>query len=499
MDTKFRLYQAPASCREDGFAVLWDKPEGVNILAYNVYINGRVYASVKHTDYTAYGLENETEYKVRIGAVDSKGNEDVYSNEVLVRTGVKSSIIDVRDFGAVGNGYTDDTKAIQDAVNACEKHGTVYIPKGRYLSGALYLKSDMTLCIEQGAVVMGSSEPESYPLHIYRWEGREKLCYASLINIGVDTDEKPKNISIIGGGTIDARGEKLKEKEQKAGKAERGRAVCVRNASNIYLKDITVRQSPSWCIHLIGSDNISINNVKVYTRRDEYGNKYKDIVNGDGIDPDSCRNVYIFNSLIASQDDCIAIKSGRDEEGRRAGLKSDNIRITNCRFESGFGVAVGSEMSGGVSNVVVSDCVFRNTFSIGSVKTCRGRGGIVENVLFEDVELINSDREFSDCKWFKGAIYVDCYYSQEEIDEKEKTVDEGTPFIKNVTFRNAVVETCGGNAVYLCGLPEKHLENITLENVSASGKRGMKAYYIDGLKMKNVKVSAREGKDFDIR
>lgn len=496
MNNKFNIYKAPASCTEDSFAVLWDKPNGIDILAYNVYVNDKAYSSVKHTDYTVYGLESDTEYSVRVSVIDKEGNEVAYSNEIRIKTGKESQVINVNDFGAAGDGKTVDTKAIQRAIDECGEFGTVYVPKGKYISGALYLKSNMTLYIEQGAVIKGSPCCEDYPLHTYRWEGRERLCHASLINVGIDTDKNMENISIIGVGTIDANGEELKKNEQSMGQAERGRAVCIRNASNIYLKDITVRHSPAWCVHLICCENVSINNIKVYTRVDEYGNKYKDIVNGDGIDPDSCRNVYIFNSMIASQDDCIAIKSGRDEEGRRAGLRSDNIRITNCRFESGFGVAVGSEMSGGVSNVLVRDCVFRNTFSIGSIKTCRGRGGIIENILFEDVEIINCDDEFSDCEWFRGAIYIDCYYSLKEISQKEERVDEGTPLIRNVTFKNAVVDTCGGNAIYICGLPEKHLENITLENVIASGKYGMKAYYVDGLEMKNVIVSAREGEKF---
>ena len=146
--------------------------------------------------------------------------------------------------------------------------------------------------------------------------------------------------------------------------------------------------------------------------------------------------------------------------------------------------------------MTVRDCVFNNTFSIGSVKTCRGRGGVIEDILFENTELCNTDTEHSDCKWFRGGIYVDSYYSNDEISKEPQPVSEETPVIRNVTFRNAKVHTCGGNAIYISSLPEMHCVDITLENVSAVGKYGMKAYFTDRLKMKNVTVSADEGENY---
>ena len=134
-----------------------------------------------------------------------------------------------------------------------------------------------------------------------------------------------------------------------------------------------------------------------HTKYDENGNKYG-IFNGDGIDIDSCRNVKITSSLIASQDDCIAVKSGRNEFGRRAGIPSENITIEDCVFKSGFGVAIGSEMSGGVSNVFVRNCEFENTHSIASVKAPRGRGAYIKNIHYENCSLINHSTEHSDTK-----------------------------------------------------------------------------------------------------
>ena len=292
---------------------------------------------------------------------------------------------------------------------------------------------------------------------------------------------------------INANGEKLfrAEMDEKAG--VRGRAICIRNVDNLYLQDVTVRQSPAWCVHLIYCSDVSINNVQVYTRCDENGVRYKAIFNGDGIDPDSCNNVYIFNSLIASQDDCIAIKSGRDAEGRAVGIPCENVRITDCIFNSGFGVAIGSEMSGGVRNVLVRDCEFNDTFSIGTVKAPRGRGNVIENITYENITHKNFSTDHKDCRWFRGAIYIDQFYSHETFDvDAAEPVDEGTAVIRDITFKDIELETIGGNAIYLAGLPESPLINITLDNVTAKGKRGMKAMNIEGLCMNDVTVVSCE-------
>lgn len=407
--------------------------------------------------------------------------------------------LNILEFGADKTGREISTKAIQEAIDNCPPGGCVLAPEGLYVSGALFLKSDMTLRLEKGAVLKGSGNTEDFPICVYRWEGRETACYSSLINAGIALHQGESaihNLTIDGEGTIDANGAILFEKEMAEKKGARGRAVCIRNGTDVNLYGVTIRQSPAWCLHLIHCRNVKIDHVKIHTKYDEMGNRYRGIFNGDGIDCDSCEDVSITNSLIASQDDCIAIKSGRDAEGRAAAMKSENICISDCRFESGFGVAIGSEMSGGVRNVTVKRCVFHNTFSIGSVKTCRGRGGVIENILFEDVELLNRDPEHRDCKWFRGGIYVDSYYSNDKISKEPVTVSEETPVIRNVVFRNARVDTCGGNAIYISGLPEMHCENIVLENITAVGKYGMKAYFTDGLYMKNVSVTAREGEAY---
>ena len=374
----------------------------------------------------------------------------------------------ITDFGACGDGRTLCTYAIQRAIDLCPEGGEVLIPEGCFLSGALFLKSNMTLRLAKGAKLLGSKDPKHYPLRTYRYEGREQLCYASLIN----TDGAPhENISIVGEGVIHAGGMKLYEAELAEGKARRGRAVCLRNTRGVTIEGVTVRQSPAWCLHLIYCTYIRIEGVCVFTKYDEDGSKC-DMYNGDGIDLDSCARAVVRGCLIGSEDDCIAIKSGRDVEGRRVGIPSKDILVENCRFISGFGVAIGSEMSGGVENVTVRDCTFENTFSIVSIKPIRGRGGFVRNVTFEDCTLNNQSTEHTDCLWYRGAVYIDGFYASEEFDPRaEAPVDEGTPTVDTVTLKNLVARTVAGRGVHICGLPERPIRGLRIENVRVAGKK----------------------------
>ena len=398
-------------------------------------------------------------------------------------------INNIETFGAVGDGHTLCTAQIQRAIDSCEKGGTVYIPKGIFVSGALFLKSNMTLHLEEGARLLGSSDPEDYPVKGYPYEGLDQLCYASLLC----TDGAPhENITISGMGVIDANGAALFKAQLKDPKIKRGRAVCIRSTSNLKVTGVTLRQSPAWCLHLVYCRNVEIDGIQVHTKYDENGEKYG-IYNGDGIDVDSCQDVVIRNCLIASQDDGIAVKSGRNEEGRRVGIPSKNILIENCTFPSGFGVAMGSEMSGGVEDVFVRNCTFENAFSIASIKAIRGRGSYVRNIHYENCSIKNYSTEHKDTRYFRGAIYLDGFYGEEEFDaDKALPVDEGTPIIEDIYFKDLIVDTIAGNAIYLCGLPERHYRNIYMENITAHGKYGMKVKNIDNLQQINVNVTYDE-------
>lgn len=395
----------------------------------------------------------------------------------------------ITDYGALSDGKTICTEAIQRAIDICGKGDTVYIPAGVWRSGALYLKSDMTLFLEKGAKLLASDNIEDFPVMGYPFEGYDQLCYASLIN----TDGAPyHDITIDGnGGIIDANGAILFAKEMAECKGKRGRICCIRNTKNLTIKNVVLRQSPAWGLHLIFCENILLDNIEVHTKFDENGKAYDGIYNGDGIDIDSCKDVQIRNSLIASQDDSIAVKSGRDVWGRRVGIPSENIIIENCSIKSGFGVAMGSEMSGGIKDVYVRNCTFNNVYSIASIKAIRGRGSYIRNIHYENCTLVNRDTQYGDTQWFRGALYIDGFYGYAEFDaDIPVDNDETTPIIEDIYFKNISIDTISGNAVYFMGLPEMHYRNIHMENVKAHGKYGMKVKNIDNLDMVNVEVTS---------
>lgn len=419
----------------------------------------------------------------------------------------------ILEFGAKSDGSTLNTRAVQAAIDACGDGGRVVIPAGIFISGALFLHSDMTLYLEEGAVLLGSGSIEDYPLCRYRFEGREQLCHASLVNTADIRDLKPesayyetgyipdgaqgasrlKNIVIAGKGTIDGNGTVLKERELAAKKGVRGRTLALRNVDGLAIKDVTVRHSPAWCVHTIYCTDVTLDNITICSKYAADGSRY-DVFNGDGFDPDSCKNVTVRHCTIESQDDCIAIKSGRDEEGRRVGISTEHVAVTDCTFRYGFGVAVGSEMSGSVRHVLVRNCVFEDTHSLASIKAPRGRGGVIEDIVYENIRHTNKNSGQRDCKWFRGAVYIDQFYSHDTFDaDNGLPVDEGTAVIRDIVFRNVETETAAGNAVYLAGLPEQRLENIRLINVTAHGRTGMVAANIEGLVMENVTVTADEG------
>lgn len=424
------------------------------------------------------------------------------------RKGESMKDYNILDYGAKADGTTVNTEAIQAAINDCAG-GRVVIPAGTFVSGALFLHSDMTLFLEEGAVLLGSGNLEDYPLCRYRFEGREQLCHASLINTEdirslkkdspcyetgyLQGEERLRGIVIEGKGTIDGNGSLLKQRELAAGKGVRGRTLALRNVDGLVLRGVTVRQSPAWCVHVIFCRDVLLENVTICSKYAADGSSYN-VVNGDGFDPDSCQNVTVRGCTIESQDDCIAIKSGRDMEGRKVGIPTENVLIEDCTFRYGFGVAVGSEMSGSVRHVLVQNCVFEETHSLASIKAPRGRGGVIEDIVYRNIRHSNRNTSQKDCRWFRGAVYIDQFYSHETFDtEHGEPVDEGTAVIRGITFENVDTETTAGNAVYLVGLPEQCLEDIRLSHVHAAGKTGMVAANIRGLKLEDVTVTAEEG------
>ncbi len=371
----------PESETETSITLLWEPPGGPHdSIFYQVYQDTKLITTTDKTFYTITNLTPGKTYSFYIRVQDSSGNLSLTSNEIVHSTKVKGKIYNILDYAAIGDGVTKNTEAIQKAIDACTPGDSVYIPSGIFVSGALFLKSDVTLYIEKGGVLKGSTDPEDYrPFILNRYSGWEMETYSSLINAGAlnhDDSYNVTNLSIRGEGVIFGGGAELGNAMLEAeGYFSRGRLICLMNCKNVNIQGLTIENSPSWTIHYIYSKNVSLHDLTIVSRG---------VRNGDGIDPDSSEDSYIFNCTITTSDDCIAIKSGKNPEGNRIAKPTKNVFVSHCQF-NGHGMSIGTEMSGGVSNVIVRDCkIMKEDLNGLQIKVPKERGAYVRNVRVEN-------------------------------------------------------------------------------------------------------------------
>jgi polygalacturonase len=318
----------------------------------------------------------------------------------------------VTDFGGVGDGLTDCTEAFARAVEACNKAGggRVSVPAGAWLTGPIHLKSNVNLHVEKGATIRFSTNPRDYlPLVFTRWEGVELMNYSPLIYAF-----EQENIAVTGDGMIDGQADDIRwwpwkgkkefgwredtPKQEEArnrlfAMGEQGVPVERRTfgegsylrpgffepyrCRNVLIDGVTIRNAPFWEVHPVLCTNVTVSNLTIDSRGP----------NTDGCDPESCRDVLIDNCYFNTGDDCIAIKSGRNGDGRRVNVPSENIVIRNCRMKNGHGgVAIGSEITGGVRNVFVENCHMDSPelkYAI-RLKNNAMRGGLLEHCCFRN-------------------------------------------------------------------------------------------------------------------
>lgn len=379
----FHALVAPQTLRSDAVTLLWDKVDaGSAGVSYEILRDDERVGTTRKTHFTVENLAPEHRYVFTIRARTASDTNIATSPPLPVQTPSKETIVSVVDHGAVGDGKTLNTKAIQAAINLCPPGGVVRIPKGVFVSGALFLKSDMTLEIAAGGVLKGSVSVADYePFIQNRFEGWELKTYASLLNAGTldrAGSANVHNLSIRGRGTISGGGPILGDAMIAAnGLRSRGRLICLMNAANVELQGLTLEETPCWTFHYIYSENVTCHDLTIRSA----------VRNGDGIDPDSSRNSYIFNCSFDTGDDCIAIKSGKNPEGNVINRPTENVRIFDCRFTRGHGISIGSEMSGGVRDVLVDDCIAGNLLHGFQIKATPQRGGVVENVTVRDCDL----------------------------------------------------------------------------------------------------------------
>jgi polygalacturonase len=410
----------------------------------------------------------------------------------------------VRSHGAVGDGITLDSPAIQKVVDACADRGggTVYFPTGQYVIGSLFLRNHITLYLDSGAELLGSENPQDYPVIESRWEGHTQKTHAPLI-----TGDHLQNVSILGRGTINGRGAIWwKALEEKTLQYPRPRLISFSNSKNLNIEGITATNSPSWTINPVRCENVNIRAVTVINPADS--------PNTDGINPDSCRLVRISDCYVSVGDDCITIKSGTEHESPDYAAPCRDITITNCTLERGHGgVVIGSEMSGGVKNVVISNCVFIGTDRGIRIKSRRGRGGVIE-----DIRVSNLIMDGVLCPFTMNLYYHIGVRGDRTISDKSaRDVDHGTPRLRRIAFSHITAREVKHAAGFLYGLAEMPLDDISLTDISISisedadagypemaddipqlSKAGFFIRNANHLRLENVEVIGQIGEVFDI-
>jgi len=442
----------------------------------------------------------------------------------------------ITDFGAISGGQLLCTNAFRDAIEFLSKKGggKLIVPRGTWLTGPITLKSNIELHTDAGALVLFSGDKNLYPLVNTNFEGFNTFRCSSPLN-GRDL----VNIAITGYGIFDGCGdawravkrEKLTESQWKKLVASGGvvsensktwypseqfragekiaemnvprqlktkeeferirdflRPVMISLVSckKVIIDGPTFQNSPAWCIHPLLCEDLTVRNTTV--KNPWYSQ------NGDGIDLESCKNSVVYDSNFDVGDDAICIKSGKDKEGRDRNKPNENLIIKNCIvFHGHGGVTVGSEMSGGVRNLHVSNCTFLGTDVGLRFKSNRGRGGVVQNIYISDIEMINIPTQ---------AISFDLYYggksaseAMEEGDKKAEqpvqAVSEETPQFRDIFIRNI---NCKGawQAIFLQGLPEMNLDNIQLENISMEATNGLICIDANHIRIKNLTLVTKK-------
>ncbi|SES11870.1 Polygalacturonase [Pedobacter rhizosphaerae] len=467
---KFNLMIAPGTLDSKSVTLLWDKSSEKNPI-YQLSVNGKQLETTNKTNYSFEQLKPNTWYTIKVTTKLNVGGSSEL-NTIRFKTRAEGKIYNILDYGAKADSQINNTKAIQRTIDACQSGGTVYIPKGTFLSGALYLKSNMTLYIETGGVLKGTTAVEDYlPMILNRFEGWEMETYASLINAGTlnrNGTYNVKNLKITGGGTIMGGGRKLGEAMTKtSGIRSRGRLICLMNCQDVSLSKLTITEPPCWTIHYIYSDNISCHDLNIIT---------KNIRNGDGIDPDSSTDSYIFNCTFDTGDDCIAIKSGKNPEGFFVAKPTRNVQITHCDFKRGHGISIGSEMSGGVTEVLVQDCKAGNLLHGMQIKATKDRGGYVRNVRVIDCQLLQ-------ITVFSAVNYNNDGEAAPEI-----------PTFENFMFKNIDMTMASpvGYAIDINGFkdPAHRLKNVNFTNIVLPADAKVSVKEAEKVKFTDVKTTA---------
>jgi len=410
---------------------------------------------------------------------------------------------DITHYGAAAGGKTDCTYAIRKAIAACFRAGggRVLVPAGVFLTSAIHLRSNVNLYVSGGATLLFSRDPKHYlPLVLTRFEGVECMNYSPFIYALDQT-----NIGISGSGVLDGqadcdhwwpwkgkadcgwrKGDPNQAKARTAlvdaaemdvpvsericgeGRYLRPNFIQPYRCTNVLIEGVKIRNSPMWEINPVLCRNVTVRNVDISTHGP----------NNDGCDPESSRDVLISSCSFDTGDDCIAIKSGRNRDGRRIGVASENIIVQGCRMKDGHGgVSIGSEVSGGVRNVFVSDCNMDSPHLERAlrIKTNSYRGGVIENIVFRNVTIGQVAND---------VVQIDFSYEE----------GEGGPFqpvVRNVEIRDV---TCGrsSHALFLRGYASAPIRDVRVTNCRFDNVANPDILdHVEGLHLDRVTVNGR--------
>lgn len=377
--------------------------------------------------------------------------------------------LNVRNFGAAADGKTKDTLAIQQALDRCNilGGGEVLVPAGEYLTGAIALRSNTLLRLEEGAILLGSPELADYPITQVRWEGRWIKGYLGLVSA-----TEAENIGIVGRGKIVASME-IKGRLDQATKLRNPALIEFTGCKNVRVENCATIQNGMWSIHPTYCENVVFKNVSVHG-------------GADGIDVDSCKHVAIDGCEFATGDDCISLKSGRGAEGYTLLRTTEDVRISNCTFSDQHWacIGIGSETSGGIRNVHVEHCkcLGAKTFAI-YIKSRPGRGAFIEDIYMDDLEVSGAER---------GFLRLNILNSGKQ-DEFPVPGDEGIPTVRNFNFSNIRVKDM---PVLVDGVsihPNKPLEGFSLANVTGTCREGISLANIKHAKLRGINVTGYSG------
>ena len=413
----------------------------------------------------------------------------------LERPRFPPGVYDVRSFGAVADGVTKNTDAFKKTIAAAvaKGGGTVYVPPGRYVTGPIHLASNVNLHLAEGSELLFSQDFQDYlPVVFSRWEGLELMNYSPLVYA-----KDCENVAITGKGKLDGRGQAWwgwKKTQKDAAKrlydlASAGTPPEKRvfgtvgdlrpsfiqtvGCKNVLIEGVTITNGPMWTIHPVYSENVIARRITVLTEGP----------NNDGLNPDSSKNVLVEDSFFSTGDDCVVIKAGLNEDGWRVGRPSENIVVRRLRGQRGHGgVVIGSEMSCGVKNVFVDDCEFIGTDRGLRIKSMRGRGGVIEDIYYQNVRHV-------DLRLFDVELTT-FYASSTLVPLTQKAPTIRRVYVKNVTGNG------GKTAAEIVGLPEVPIEGVVFEDVAIASENGVRCTDCQNVTFKNAKITAKTGSPF---